>query len=403
MKYSYLDNEILEAIEKQPRILYSELARDLKIKHADKDIAIGGLRKHISRIVNTQLQVTKQVLDKNGNVIKEIKSLRNSEIKEIPDGFEPKKIVSLGYGTQNVTYEKQKVNNFTLIQESIERLSKTILSIPKLKRKRTPKTNNFTLCIYTGDKHIGSAQDETDLYKKSLSHQEKMYNVLCEVLKLQKIYGTFEKCYYFDLGDALDGFNKKTTRGGHELQQDLDNRQQFDTLVENELKFINSLIQHNIANDFKFIATTNDNHSGDFSYFAWRLIYDYVKHVYEYDTHINTKFLGVEKIGKHDIIYTHGKDVKYKKNGLPLNLDNKTEIFIKEFIMDRGLNFSRFVKADLHQSGFNRGKWFDYINIASMIGNTTYTTTNYGNNYAGCYFEIFDKNIRDYTSKHFFI
>ena len=400
MKYSYLDADILEIYSLNRSLNYSQIAERLAAKYPDQDIRTEVLRKHVSKLLNTELITTKQVLDKNGKVLKEVKSLRTSEIKEVPAGFVPKKIVSLGHGAQNITYEPEKTNDFKLILESIERLSNRFKSLDTYKIPKVNNDNKLTLCIYTSDKHIGSTQDSNDLYPNVHTHKEKMYSVFAEVLKLSSIYGTFEKLYYFDLGDALDGFNKKTTRGGHELEQSLNNREQFDTLVSSEIEFINSLIKNQIANDYKIIATTNDNHSGDFSYFAFRLIFEYLKQVYNIETFINTQFLNFEKIGRHHIIYTHGKDIKYKKHGLPLNLDNKTEIFIKEFIMNQGLKYSRLIKGDLHQSSFNRGKWFDYINVASLIANTSYTTTNFGDNKAGFYIEIFDSRSEGYLSSH---
>lgn len=401
MKYQVFNDEILRIVDTNGSLAYSTIAKMIIKDNPDEKISEGSLRKYISIFLNSKMQITKQIFDKNGELIKEIKSLRVAEIQEIPKGFEAKKIVSLGHGTQNITYEKEKTNQFNLIEDSISKLINEIKTIEPIKINKTNKTNNLTLCIYTSDKHIGSSQDDNDLYKELHSHQDKMYNIFCEVLKLKNRFGTFEKVLYFDLGDSLDGFNKQTTRGGHELQQNLNNRQQFDKLVASEIKFIKSLIKYEVGNDYKFIATTNDNHSGDFAYFAWRLIFDYVKHVYDFPTLLSVDFLNYIKVGIHDIIFTHGKDMKYKKHGLPLNLDHKTEIFIKEFILENGLKNARLIKGDLHQSGFNRGKWFDYVNVASVIGNTTYTTTNYGQNLSGCYFEVFEENNKNYLGTHF--
>ena len=399
MKY-FKYNDLIEDLSQHTNN-YTHIARQIQELYPDHNINVQAFRKYISKYLNTHLEVTKEVLNKDGQVIKTVKSKRTSEIKEIPKGFIPKKIVTLGHGTQNVTYEPNKVEDTTLILESIERLSNRFKSLHTYKLPKLKKTNKLTLCIYTSDKHIGSTQDDTDMYKNHSDYKSKMYAIFCEVLKLKLLYGSFEELIYFDLGDALDGFNKKTTRGGHELEQSLNNREQFDTLVNTEIQFIKSIVDNEIANSYKLRATCNDNHSGDFSYFAWRLVYDYLKQVYNIDTKINTQFLNFEKVGKHDIIYTHGKDIKYRKHGLPLNLDNKTEIFIKQFILQHNLKYSRVVKGDLHQSSFNRGKWFDYINISSLIANTSYTTTNFGNNSAGFYYEIFDRNSTNYISNFY--
>lgn len=396
MKYSKYNDIIDELRNKYPAANYSDIAREIQSMFKDEKISLDTLRKYISKHLNTELEVTKEILDKNGNVIKTVKSKRTREIEEIPADFVPKKIVNLGHGVQNITYEREKDEDVREVLESINRLSKRIKQIDKFNIKKIDKTNNLTLAIYTSDKHIGSTQDTNDMYKNVSNYESKMYDIACTILKLRKQFGIFQDLIYFDLGDALDGYNRKTTRGGHELEQDLNNREQFDKLVDTEIKFIKTIIENNVAKKYKAIATTNDNHSGDFSYFAWRLVFDYIQQVYDIDTKISVDFLNFETIGRHSIVYTHGKDVKYRKNGLPLNLDNKTEIFIKQFILQHNLSNVRVVKGDLHQSSFNRGKWFDYINISSLIANTSYTTTNFGSNSAGFYYEIFNKNEENY-------
>ena len=395
-RYRKYDDIIEELHDKYSYLSYSEIAREIADMFKDDRVKIESLRKYVSKYLNTELEVTKEVLDKNGNVIKTVKSKRTRTIEEIPPNFVPRKIVNLGHGVQNITYEREKEEQVNEVLESINRLSERIKQIDKFNVKKIDKTNNLTLVIYTSDKHIGSTQDSNDMYKNVSNYESKMYDITCTILKLKKKFGIFEDLLYFDLGDALDGYNKKTTRGGHELEQDLNNREQFDKLVETEIKFIKTIVESNVAKKYKAIATTNDNHSGDFSYFAWRLIFDYIKQVYNVDTKINVDFLNYETIGRHNIIYTHGKDIKYRKNGLPLNLDNKTEIFIKQFILQHNLSNARVVKGDLHQSSFNRGKWFDYINISSLIANTSYTTTNFGKGDAGFYYEIFDKDKENY-------
>ena len=390
MKYQKY-NELIEQLNQLPQFnTYISIAKEIQRLHPEEEISLNHFKRYISELLNTKMEVTKRVYNKAGEVIKTVESKRLAAIEAIPPGFEPRKIVNLGHGVQNITYEAKKKEEEGLLLETIERLLKRLKTPLKYTPPVIPKTNDLILCLYTSDKHVGSEQNEIDLYKNAQGHTAKMYDIYCEVLKLQRRFGAFSKMYYFDLGDALDGFNNKTTRGGHELEQNLNNRNQFDFLVETEIKFINSIIEAGVAQDYKFIATTNDNHSGDFSYFAWRLIFEYIQKTYNLPTVLNTEFLGFEQIGTHDIIFTHGKDTQYRRNGLPLNLDNKTELFIKEYCLEHNLKNPRVIKGDLHQFSMNRGKWFDYINVASLVGNTTYTTTNFGKNKAGFYYEIFN-------------
>lgn len=390
MKYEKF-NEIINELNSTGRLrTYIGMTREIIRLHPQEKISEGSLKRYISKYLNTELEVVKRVLDKNGQIIKTIESRRSSEIKKIPDNFEAKKIVNLGHGTQNVTYEARKTENEALLLKSIENLLKRLKSPLEYTLPENTESSDLVLCLYLSDKHVGSVQQETDLYKNPHGHGSKMYEVFCEVLKLKNKFGRFSKMYYFDLGDALDGFNKQTTRGGHQLDQNLNNREQFDFLVETEVKFINSIVQNSVANNYKFITTTNDNHSGDFSYFAWRLIFEYIEKTYGFETTLSTQFLNFEKIGRHEIVFTHGKDTQFRRSGLPLNLDNKTELFLKEYCLEKGLTNPRVIKGDLHQFSMNRGKWFDYINIGSLIGNTSYTTTNFGKNKAGFYYEIFD-------------
>ena len=46
------------------------------------------------------------------------------------------------------------------------------------------------------------------------------------------MFGAFYSIYVCDLGDAVDGWNGYTTRGGHKLPQNMSNKEVFETYVE---------------------------------------------------------------------------------------------------------------------------------------------------------------------------
>jgi hypothetical protein len=100
--------------------------------------------------------------------------------------------------------------------------------------------------------------------------------------------------------------------------------------------------------------------------------------------------------GVHTIIFGHGKDEKFQKRPFPYNLDAKTDLFLYEWLNNKGVNPQStpvtFYKGDLHCYGINNGKFGRYINIPSIAGNSDYGDINFGNTQAGVVLEIFDKN-----------
>ena len=75
------------------------------------------------------------------------------------------------------------------------------------------------------------------------------------------------------MGDNLDGFNAQTTRGGHALPQNMTDEESFDTYVNVHKIFFDSLVENNMASEYK-------------AYFVTRIIFVFVHlslQVYETD------------------------------------------------------------------------------------------------------------------------
>lgn len=124
-------------------------------------------------------------------------------------------------------------------------------------------SNSFMLSVYTTDKHIGAETARNSLYSNNYDREEifdRHEKLVEKLLHQKKMFGSFEKCIFWDLGDALDGNNGQTTRGGHQLQQNMNGREQIDTFIEVTIQTIEQLIEGKIANEIWFIATSNDNH-----------------------------------------------------------------------------------------------------------------------------------------------
>ena len=55
------------------------------------------------------------------------------------------------------------------------------------------------------------------------------------------IGGGFENIVICNLGDSLDGYNGQTTRGGHDLAQNMSNKEQLHTYIKLMTSFIKSI------------------------------------------------------------------------------------------------------------------------------------------------------------------
>ena len=74
---------------------------------------------------------------------------------------------------------------------------------------------------------------------------------------------------------------------------------------------------------------------------------------------------------------------------LPLTLDNRTELYINEYIQRNQLTGDIiFVKGDLHQSAITHGKFFTYKSVSSLFGSSNWIHANFGYTDWGCDYEI---------------
>ena len=152
--------------------------------------------------------------------------------------------------------------------------------------------------------------------------------------------GTFDLLIIDDLGDGLDGYEGKTTRGGHELEQNMSSVEAFETFVLAKLSLIERCIDEGVANKYLIRNVCNDNHAGSFasiSNMAIKMILDRIYEDSVVDFYILEKFMSHFDYGDHAFIITHGKDNKYMFKGLPYQLNDKTISFINEYIDHFGI------------------------------------------------------------------
>jgi hypothetical protein len=351
------------------------------------------------------LQLTKEVY-KDGQLQSEVFQKGGPQIDVDYSQYDIEKFSVCSNG---LTWLKGKKKDSLYEENHLESLRKIlreeVIPFDLDETKKLSLAGNKSLMIYGSDKHIGALTKESSIYTNKYDYDVMKNRLVDQIVKevvMATIYnGPFQSIYIMDLGDALDGFNQKTTGGlretsSHTLPQQYNNREQHDIYVDLHKKLVDRLRKielngHYLAENFYFIATSNSNHGGDFEYGAMRTLEEYIKAKYtDMKTHINTNPLNHFFIEDHCIIFGHGKDDEDMKHGMPLNLTDKVENYINDYIQVNKLGdyIITFVTGDLHQSSKNYGKNFRYRKVLSQYGGSKWVHSNYGSSTAGISMEI---------------
>jgi len=148
------------------------------------------------------------------------------------------------------------------------------------------------------------------------------------------------------------------------------------------------------------INLNNSNHSGnDYSYIVNKAIESYIEAKYPIVTFINQdKFIDSYTWGDHTFLFTHGKDEKYMKAPMPLNLDAKTDLWLMDFCKNLSGKWFSTIKGDLHNYSVNIGKSGRYVNVPSICGGSNWIEHNFGSSNSGALMEIVDKYSKNIVS-----
>ena len=265
-------------------------------------------------------------------------------------------------------------------------------------------SNKKSLFVYMSDKHIGAMTKQDSIYRNTYDRvvfSDRLNKVYNRIMQSQKDFGVFDTIYICDLGDAVDGWSGQTTRGGHSLPQNMDNKEIFKTYVEEHKKFFDNLLMSGAAKNYKTIIQTNDNHGGDFSFITAKALQYYLEGAYNIEVRLMEKFLEHFEYGEHIFIFTHGKDSEDRKFGLPLQLNDKAENYITKYIDYHKLNKNKnihLIKGDLHTESMQLTTNFRYRNVLSLYGSSKWIHSNFGPGMAGVSFDIVDKKSDDIYS-----
>lgn len=298
----------------------------------------------------------------------------------------------------NTKKEWYKEENKKSLEQSLDEIKKKFRDeITPVNIKIEDKDNRRALFIYMADKHVGAKTSDNSMMNNPYDanvFKERLLHALITIKKNKELFGVFDALYIVDLGDSLDGYNSQTTRGGHTLPQNLNNIQQLDTFFETHKELFDNIVHLNAAKRIEYIACTNDNHAGDFGYAAQRMLDIYLQCKYpDIKRTIITKFIDHIQYGQHTFMFTHGKDAKDMKFGLPLKLNEKAENYINAYIHHYKIQTPsiHLIKGDLHQSAEEPAKIFRYKNVLSLYGASKWIHTNFMTNVKGYNYEIVDK------------
>lgn len=283
----------------------------------------------------------------------------------------------------------------------IPRLEEIFINNPIRQRKvvKRPRTiEGKALFVYLADDHAGID------FKSSIfdsPYDAHIYNERLQTIteEISNLEGEFDKLFIVNLGDELDGWDSYTTRGGHKIDS-LSNKEQFDIYTTARKLFYDEIMESDRFPEVEIINVNNSNHSGkSYSYIVNKALEFYLDARYD-----NIIFSHQEKViemyeyGIHGIAITHGKDQKYMKAPMPLNLDNKTDLWLMDFYRQYDNSYFSLVKGDLHSYSVNMGKSGRYVNVPSICGGSNWIEHNFGSSRAGALLEIVEKNSKNIMS-----
>lgn len=256
------------------------------------------------------------------------------------------------------------------------------------------KENKNNLVLYLSDIHVGAYVNKEGVYDNEYSKFEvsRRLNKIYEFI-LNNI-NNINSITVFNLGDALDGMNNKTTRiqHSHYLPQNLSNKEMGVSYIECMSEFFTKIAT--INNNIHFISVCESNHGGDFEYMSNVALCSILNHM-GIKTTLANKSIDHIKTDFALFIYLHGKDNQNQIKPFPLTLDNKTENYFNEYLIRKNLTNipnTIVIKGDLHQSALSKGKFFDYKSVGSLFGSSNWIHSNFGKTDWCCDYSIFNKN-----------
>lgn len=277
---------------------------------------------------------------------------------------------------------KEQLNTFGGLLNNID-LSKFTWGKGELPTSDSKKD----LFIWLSDMHVGASVSGMSIYNNEYNREE-FRNRLDKVFKAVASKEGYDNIIVCNLGDSLDGYNGQTTRGGHGLPQNMNNKEQVKCFIEEMTGFFGKLASIP-CNHIQYYAVGESNHGGDFEYAAQLGLASILQYA-NVECKVFDSFIGTfEHKGRYYLL-CHGKDNVDMFKNWPLVLNDKTENYINQYLDSIGVMNATVVKGDLHQSATTYGKRFKYKSVGSLFGSSDWIHKNFGFTRAACDYSIVD-------------
>jgi hypothetical protein len=343
-------------------------------------------------------------------------TFKKQQKQAVPIDFDDFEIEKLTTNPNGVPWIKMKKKENFYSEEHLANLKEVLTKeLEPFNYNPTIFTNGKAHFVYGADKHIGALTKLDSIYKniydKDVMRERIVYATIRNIQESVALHGAFDSLFIMDFGDALDGFNAKTTGGlrgtsSHTLPQQLNNREQHDFYVELHRELFDIIMANDFARDVYFIATSNSNHGGDFEYGAMKHLETYLEVKYpDIKTYVSYNAYNHFIWEGHALVFGHGKDDEDMKNGLPLVINDKVASVLSDYIRVNKLDDYNVsvISGDLHQSADGYAKNFRYKKVLSQYGSSKWMHTNFGSGQPGLSSEVFVANTRKiYKDEDFF-
>ena len=251
------------------------------------------------------------------------------------------------------------------------------------------------LVLHLSDTHVGAKCISGSLYENNWNEEE-LERRLDRIIDLVgENFGTLNTIVINMLGDYLDGMDNQTARRDHFMPQNMDNREQFNVFIRQMLSFIGQLSHY--CSKIIIYAVPEGNHGGTADYMAIKALeYATSKKFPDVKFTVFEKYYGSYTFNNETYVLNHGKDSAFMKKPMPLNINDKTSVMIRDWLDAEGLYMPNIhiIKGDLHSNNLNSCRKFDYRNVLSLFGNSDYSMMNYPTNNYGISYDLFVGNSR---------
>lgn len=330
----------------------------------------------------TEFKEVRRTLNDSGKVISTVEKLGQKKLIDIPSNHEIKRVsTNVTNGQQWIITEPTKETKVDLEQIDFSKFFDGKITPVEIKAKKVKQTALFDRAVLT-DVHVGmKVSDGHSLYDGAWNEEElfKRRDIFVnEIINNQKS----NILLIHELGDFMDGYNGMTTRGGHELPQNMDNQKAFDVALTFKITLIDALVQY--YDKIEIVNICNDNHSGAFGYIVNSAFKAYIELKYKNVAVTNQrKFIDHYLVQNRCFILTHGKDDKSLKFGFKPHLDAVQIEKIKNYIDEYKLHCYKieFSKGDSHQLLFDltSSTAFEYQNFGAFSPPSDWVKVNFKN------------------------